>query len=349
MKNLFLLFFFFPFLNAKSQNQVTIKAKITGLKDGSKVWLVPENGDIWRDSVIVKNSSFQFQREITEPTQYSIRLTRDPENGKWQTFYIEKGILNITATDANFYNATTAGSKFAEDFNDYHSYLKSQNSNHPLIANSYSEFKRLDSAKAVWSKQWIISHLNSPISSYVLYTYLKAKISYKETEKFFNKLSFAAKETVYWKYLKSYVEAPMKIVVGKIAPSFSQRDTSAKLISLSDFKGKYVLIDFWASWCVPCRTENPNLVKAYNKYKDKKFTILSISLDNKRANWIEAIRKDSLNWTHISDLKFWDNAIVKQYSIASVPSNILLDPNGRIIAINLRGEALEHNLAKLIK
>lgn len=121
------------------------------------------------------------------------------------------------------------------------------------------------------------------------------------------------------------------------------------MVNIKSFRGKYVLVDFWASWCGPCRGENPNVVAAYNKYKSKNFTVLSISLDKTKDSWVEAIKKDGLNWTNVSDLKFWSNAVAQQFGITSIPQNFLVDPNGVIIDKNLRGEALEQKLASILK
>ena len=122
-----------------------------------------------------------------------------------------------------------------------------------------------------------------------------------------------------------------------------------KNVSLSSFKGKYVLVDFWASWCRPCRAENPNVVNAYNQYKNKNFTVLGVSLDQAKPNWLQAIQADNLTWTHVSDLQFWNNAVAQLYHIQSIPANMLIDPTGKIIARDLRGEDLNRKLSELLK
>lgn len=137
--------------------------------------------------------------------------------------------------------------------------------------------------------------------------------------------------------------------VGTVLPEFKQNDVNGKPVSLSSLRGKYVLIDFWASWCGPCRAENPNVVKAYNAYKAKGFTILGVSLDQDKTKWLEAIKKDGLTWTHVSDLKYWNNAVAVQFGIQSIPANFLIDPKGVIIGKDLRGEDLEKALAANLK
>lgn len=140
-----------------------------------------------------------------------------------------------------------------------------------------------------------------------------------------------------------------KTAIGKPAPDFTQNDTAGHPVTLSSYRGKYVLLDFWASWCGPCREENPTVVAAYAKYHSKGFEILGVSLDQKEGSWKKAIRDDKLNWTHVSDLKNWDNAVVKLYGVQGVPQNFLIDPQGKIIARGLRGEDLDKKLAEIYK
>jgi peroxiredoxin len=139
------------------------------------------------------------------------------------------------------------------------------------------------------------------------------------------------------------------VMVGSAAPEITLSDTTGNAVALSSLRGKYVLIDFWASWCGPCRAENPNVVRMYNKFKDKGFTIYSVSLDKTKADWERAIRNDNLPWTHVSDLKFWQSAAAQQYGVQAIPATFLLDKEGKIIAKNLRGEALEQKLEEILK
>jgi peroxiredoxin len=138
-------------------------------------------------------------------------------------------------------------------------------------------------------------------------------------------------------------------LLNKQAPDLTMNDVNGKPVSISNFKGKYVLIDFWASWCGPCRQENPNVVAAYNQFKNKNFTILGVSLDQDKAAWQKAIAKDNLSWTHMSDLKQWESAAVQAYGFDGIPFNVLVDPTGKIIASSLRGEELTRKLAEILK
>jgi peroxiredoxin len=161
-------------------------------------------------------------------------------------------------------------------------------------------------------------------------------------------LSPEVQQSLYGKYLRDQVDIGKVGAVGSEALDFTQNDTSGKPVSLSSFKGKYVLIDFWASWCKPCRMENPNVLAAYERFKSKNFTVLGVSLDRSRDAWLKAIEDDKLIWSQVSDLKFWNNAVAQQYRIQQIPQNILVDPNGKIVGKNLRGTELDSKLCALL-
>lgn len=169
-------------------------------------------------------------------------------------------------------------------------------------------------------------------------------------ERRFQKLSLALQGTETGKQVATMIADSKVGAVGSLATDFTQADENGNPISLSSFRGKYVLLDFWASWCGPCRSENPNVVENYNKFKNKNFTVLGVSLDRpgQKDRWLQAIQEDKLTWTHVSDLQFWNNAVAKKYKVQSIPQNYLIDPDGMIIAKNLRGEELGKKLCEVL-
>ena len=167
-------------------------------------------------------------------------------------------------------------------------------------------------------------------------------------ERRYQSLSPEVQQSMYGKYLREVIDNGKVGAVGSEAMDFTQADTAGIPISLSSFKGKYVLVDFWASWCKPCRMENPNLVAAYERFKSKNFTVLGVSLDRSRDAWIKAIQDDKLAWSQVSDLKFWSNAVAQQYRVQQIPQNFLIDPNGKIVGKNLRGPDLDSRLCALL-
>jgi peroxiredoxin len=226
----------------------------------------------------------------------------------------------------------------------------------PDAKKNTDEFQNADDAKhkalaaeqtAIFEK-FIKNNPNNYFSLYVLGA-LGPSPDFIELDALYTGLGQQLKDTEVGKILRHQIDALKPTSVGAIAPDFTQNDVNDNPVSLSSFRGKYVLIDFWASWCGPCRQENPNVVKAYNQYKNKNFTIIGVSLDkpNGKADWIAAIKSDGLAWTQVSDLNEWSNAVALLYSVQSIPHNFLIDPTGKIIAKDLRGSDLNNKLAEI--
>jgi peroxiredoxin len=168
-------------------------------------------------------------------------------------------------------------------------------------------------------------------------------------DKDFSELPDWIKNSVTGKYVSNKIEGAKAVAIGKNAPSFTQKSIDGKTISLENFKGKYVLLDFWASWCVPCRKEHPSFLKIYETYQAKNFEIISVSIDEDKNAWINASKMDNINWTNLLDVKGQANEVTVKYGVQAVPANFLIDSNGVIVAKNLNGETLEKTLLDLLK
>jgi peroxiredoxin len=192
------------------------------------------------------------------------------------------------------------------------------------------------------------SHPSSIIAAYEIYNNFSYNTRLGQIDSLYKLLDTTVRVTYFGKELENIIEKTKLTAIGNPAPEFTSNDASGKTISISSFKGKYVLIDFWASWCGPCRLENPNVVKAFRKFHDKGFDIFGVSLDETKPEWLQAIKKDGLNWTQVSDLKGWKADAVTLYGVKGIPMNYLLDKNGIIVAKGLRGEELDGKLTELL-
>ncbi|GHT24154.1 thiol:disulfide interchange protein [Bacteroidia bacterium] len=215
-----------------------------------------------------------------------------------------------------------------------------------LLQDEYEQIKStLDGLNI---KEYITRHPTSLVSAYVLYRFFSYRLSVEELRHNVSLLDASLQNTPYVNTVNELIKVYESVAIGKTAPDFTENDATGKPVKLSDFYGKsYILLDFWASWCPPCRAENPNIVALYEQYKDKGFNILGVSLDKAKDRWLKGIADDHLTWTHVSDLQYWNSAAAKLYGVRAIPSNFLLDKNGVIIGKNLRGDDLKNKLAEL--
>ncbi|KAA3640131.1 MAG: AhpC/TSA family protein [Bacteroidetes bacterium] len=199
-----------------------------------------------------------------------------------------------------------------------------------------------------YTKSVIYENLDNPLGPYLTTSTYYDDSKLDEMKSILDQFTPAVDSSRYTIRLKKMAAVWSKVAVGQPSIDFTQNDTTGTPVTLSDLQGKYVLIDFWASWCGPCRAENPNVVKLYNELHDKGFEIIGVSFDTKRDNWLEAIKQDSLTWYHVSDLNGWNNEVGKMYAVRAIPHTILLDKEGTIIAKNLRGAELRAKLEELL-
>ena len=342
-----------------------ISGKIAGLKN-EKVYLSSYNGkgfDV--DSLVSPDGTFLFQGEIKHPTIYNLYLVPKKESAR---IFVQSGKMTVVAKKDSIGKAIVKGSKIHEDWMIHRQQMEGahalmgkadkmfwetrQNKTPDSLAireKASKLFRQGESYADSICKQYITTRPTSLISPFIIYSYFTRPGSEEKAKEYFGYLAKNAKDSYYGLEVKSFLDKATKVDVGRMAPVFSMADSTGKAFNLASLKGKYVLVDFWASWCGPCRKENPNVVKAYSQYRDKNFEIVGVSLDDKKANWMKAIDADKLTWIHVSDLKGWQNEAAKMYAVAAVPMNFLLDKNGKIIAKNLRGEDLEKKLAELVK
>ncbi|TKC64068.1 AhpC/TSA family protein [Pedobacter hiemivivus] len=338
-------------ITAYAQN-TELTGQIKGLS-GATVKINYNNNGVFKvDSVTAVNDIFTWKANLNGPQLISLVIDNHSNS-----YFVGPGHTKLTGVKDASQSYKLTGSPMQDDAKVFSEFIKDLTDQEAMLSTAYGKAstqekealnkkrEELKIQKKVRANKFIAAHPKSFFSIYLIAG--RTGYGYAEVKPLYDMLAESAKQTEAGKKLSQTLETLKKSLIGNQMADFVQADTSGKQVKLSSFRGKYVLVDFWASWCGPCRAENPNVLKAYNAYKDKGFTVVGISLDDKAANWKKAIRDDKMPWTQLSDLKGWKNEISTSYGIQAIPSNLLIDPSGKIIAKDLRGEMLENKLREL--
>ncbi len=361
MKRFFFGLLVLPFLAAaqKDSQGFVITGKITGLADGAEVKIMNSNDKTGLANAKVTKGVFVLKGSVPEPGLYIL----SSEGITPFELYLENSKISITGDAKEMGKLKVTGSVSHKDFSDFQAAfdpLVRQNNAAASTINSMPPGPDRDGLMNVYNNilqniqkevdKFVNSKPHSFVSPFVLYVTAQFYDDLSLLEKRFNLLDTTVRHSQIGISLSQYIAYHKIGAVGTEAVDFTQPDTAGTPVSLSSFKGKYVLVDFWASWCGPCRNENPTVVENYNKFRSKNFTVLGVSLDRpgQKEKWVEAINHDGLTWSHVSDLQFWNNAVALLYHIQSIPQNMLIDPSGKIIARNLRGSELQTKLCEVL-
>ena len=328
---------------AETAAEFNINGTVTGFNEGATVELLNGQTGATELSTTLKAGRFSFKGKMERPEFKIVLFNRQQP---YITVFLDNSNVTITGDKASIDKSKVIGSPSHTAFEQFNNSLEPYQS----VFAPDGDYDSVMHAKAMnLIHDFVTTHKDSYITPLAVIRYNQIAEDVLKTEELYNILDPKIKVTAMGQYIAQQIAEGKTNGNGTLLPDFSQPDTSGKAVSLSSLRGNYVLVDFWASWCGPCRQENPNLVAAFNKYKSKKFTVLGVSLDKAKEAWIDAIHMDGLAWTHISDLQGWQNSVAQQFQIFNIPQNFLLDPEGKVIGKNLRGPALERKLARVLR
>jgi peroxiredoxin len=308
------------------------------------------------DSAIITNGQFTLNGQLPEPLLCTLRVSNSQQI---RLFFAENTTMQATGNVAKLFDIQVGGGKEQEIWNGFNTKQREvigdkimevrkrprDSSSHKL---SPADAAEIDVVKDSVMQSFVKANPNAVATAFIIYQTYIVYPDYKRAGELYVLLNKKIKDCYYARRTAQNVHATDKTTPGSLAPAFTLPDTTGQMVSLASFKGQYVLIDFWASWCMPCRKENPYLKKAYNRFHSKGFEIVGVSIDSGKGAWTKAIETDSLPWVHVSDLKAGQGPVPDAYGVKSIPKNVLVDKSGKVIARNLRGEELENLLEKIL-
>ena len=277
------------------------------------------------DSAVIVDGKFRFEGVTPEALAHG--LTTRKESNRPMAFFLDNDAMTVTMNESG------------KELN-----IVGSEANDIFMRNA-----KITRSKGYNLDSLIAAHPASPVAAYFVVKDFAYKLDLEGMKAVRAKFDASLNASSYIQQIESMIARMEKVQVGSEAPDFTLPDVDGNPVSLSSFRGKYVLVDFWAAWCPDCRKENPNIVAAWEKYKDKNFAVLGVSLDRTREQWLAAIEKDKLAWTQVSDLKYWNSEAAVLYCIRWIPMSFLIDPEGKIVAIGLEGEELHNKLEELLK
>ncbi len=342
----------------------TVTISLKGLDSGALLMSYRIGEDRKTDSAKSTSGVYIFSGKADEPRKARLSIMGD-ENHDFLEFYLENGRIEISASKDSLTNATAVGTKANDDNhtlqiamapvqlrldNFIEAYSAADKSNKRLVDSLENTYDLIDSDQKKLTSEFVKTHPSSFVSAYEIIEMYSYNPDVQKFDSAFLLLDSAIKVSSIGQKLAGRLAIAKKTDINQIAPDFTMDNVNGKPVTLSSLRGKYLLIDFWASWCGPCRRENPNLVKTYRTYNKKGFEIVGVSFDEPgdKGKWVEAIKKDKLTWLQLSDLKGWEYEAGKLYGISGIPMNFLLDPEGKIIAKGLRGEDLNVKLEEIL-